>query len=51
MTGVPDGTGVYETKGSYYVFANHELATTRELRLQQLEGVHLVMQALSRRRM
>jgi len=50
MTGVPDGTGVYETK-DYYVFANHELATTRELRLQQLEGVHLVMQALSRRRM
>lgn len=28
FTGIPDGTGVFETKDAYYVFVNHELAPT-----------------------
>lgn len=29
LTGIPDGTGVYETSDAYYVFVNHELAPSR----------------------
>lgn len=31
FAGIPDGTGIYETQDSYYVFLNHELASTREV--------------------
>ncbi|HEY9847135.1 MAG TPA: hypothetical protein V6D03_13185, partial [Candidatus Caenarcaniphilales bacterium] len=31
FAGIPDGTGIYETQDAYYVFVNHEYASTREV--------------------
>lgn len=31
FAGIPDGLGVFETQDSYYVFANHEYASTEEV--------------------
>lgn len=31
FTGIPDGTGVFETADAYFVFVNHELAETRSI--------------------
>ncbi len=31
FTGIPDGTGIFETQDSYYVFVNHELSATAEV--------------------
>ncbi len=31
FTGIPDGTGVFETEDAYYVFVNHELSAESEI--------------------
>ena len=31
MTGIPDGLGIYETEDSYFVWMNHEFASTEEV--------------------